>query len=168
VETSDTSWLPSLIELEQYGGDWPPYCDALYEAFSRDFLISNPVFRGSKVSAPRRGSSDGNKNGTFWHIVSDGPPGSVEEDRTPHLRRSERIGWIRRVIENSQDPSRVVSWSNTNRGDSRWILTLADFSYMVVLADHQKYMTLITGYPIEQAHRREKTRKEYARASEKK
>ncbi len=35
-------WLPSLIELDEYGGDTTAYLDALYERFAEDFVQSKP------------------------------------------------------------------------------------------------------------------------------
>ncbi len=37
------------------------------------------------------------KEYTFYHITH---KGNIENDRTPELRRCERIGWARPVIEN--------------------------------------------------------------------
>lgn len=52
-------------------------------------------------------------------------------------------------------------WSNRRGSDTRILLALDDFSYVVVLADRGDYVLPWTAYTVERKHRREKLRKEY-------
>jgi hypothetical protein len=66
------------------------------------------------------------------------------------------------MIEHS--PSDVRVWRSQRRGDPRIVIALGDFSYVVVLAERREYVVLWTAYFVDQAHRREKLRKECMRA----
>lgn len=43
------AWLPSLLRLEEYGGDWQRYIDAVYAIFERDFIQNPPTLQGLPV-----------------------------------------------------------------------------------------------------------------------
>lgn len=47
------NWLPPLVEMSAYGGDWPRYEAALYEFFRADFIASAPQFQGKRVGLKR-------------------------------------------------------------------------------------------------------------------
>ncbi len=42
-------WLPDTIRMEEFGGDWEGFLDAIYKVFQRDFIISKPIFRGRRL-----------------------------------------------------------------------------------------------------------------------
>lgn len=153
------SWLPPLVSLVDYDGDWNRYVDALYEHFCRDFVASAPQYAGQRVRLKRHPVTDG-KEATFWHLISEG---KEEKSRTPDIRRCERIRWAHPLIE-CVGTDRVRHWSNARKGETRIVIALPDFSYIVVLSRRKDYMVLWTAYCIEQQHRREKLRKEYENA----
>ena len=80
-------WLPALVLLETYGGNWPAYEEALYEVYLNDFVRQETYFRGNKIALKRHPELKG-KAATFWHIISEG---TVETERLPDLRRCELI-----------------------------------------------------------------------------
>ncbi len=88
-------WLPQLIKLENFGGDWQRYIDEVFAIFYKDFIESQPKFREMWVRC-RRDLLDGKEAG-FWHCVSEG---ADEANRNSDLRRCERIRWVRVIIEN--------------------------------------------------------------------
>lgn len=153
------AWLPPLVCLPDFGGDWYRYIDAVYGFFQQDFLGSTPYLQGRRC-AIRRGPVYDGKEASFWHLVSEG---KIEDDRTPDLRRCERIRWPRPIIEAVRS-GRVRCWRSDRKGDDRIVLALEDFSYVVILSDCRTYVLLLTAYPIERVHRREKFRKEYDRS----
>ena len=156
MNTPDQEWLPPLVLLDQHGGDPARYLEAVYGAFRADFIESRPTFRGRPV-VPKRHPMMGNKEAGFWHCVS---AGRLEDERLPDLRRYERIRWIRAVVE-AAGTDRVRDWRNTRpRGGERAVIALPDFSFVVVLAVRSGYCILWTAYPVEQAHRRAKLRRE--------
>jgi hypothetical protein len=89
-------WLPPLILLEDFGGDWDRYMNELYSCFQQDYVFRLlPFFKGVRIGLKRHPIID-NKEATFWHLISSG---KVEADRIPDIRRCERICWSRAVIE---------------------------------------------------------------------
>jgi hypothetical protein len=148
--------LPALLRFADFGGDWPRYEDALYEAFCLDFVRDCPVFRNQAVHLKRHPLLDG-KEATFWHFITEGPS---ERARTPDLRRCERIRWPRAIIERHDDPSLKV-WENERGRDRRVCLWLESEEYLVVLADRGTFVLPWTAYLVTESHRKRKLQKEY-------
>lgn len=154
--SANGTWLPPLVKLADYGGDWDRYLDALYNHFRKDFITSRPRFPGKRFALKRHPMEKG-KEATFWHLISEG---RTEADRVPDLARCERIRWPRPIIEAIS--SRRVKWWRTKRGlEDRIVIALGDFSYIVVLADRGSYVLLWTAYQVEQPHRRRKLEEEH-------
>jgi len=145
-------WLPDLL---LFHGDWSAYVEEVYQVFRQDFFIDCVRFRGRRVSVRREPLDQGKETG-FWHAISEG---KEEEERTPDLRRCERIRWIRALLE--ADTAKVRIWKNRRGSDRRIVVALPDFSYVVVLADRGKYVLFITAYHVERERRRQKLRKEW-------
>lgn len=147
------SWLPDLVELAVSGGDWDLYLQVIHSVFRRDFVDrSRPDFRGRRLGLKKHPVVNG-LEATFWHLISEG---KGEDDRNPDLRRCERIGWPRPIIEAVDQLRGLRCWATSRRGERRWVLALEDFSYIVVLADRGEYLLPWTAYPIEYAHERRK------------
>ena len=51
--SDDPSWLPPLILLSDYGGDWSKYVEAIYERFNEDLLTNQPKYDGKWVRCRR-------------------------------------------------------------------------------------------------------------------
>jgi len=111
-----------------------------YELFQKDFVRSKPMFNGVKLQLKRHPLT-ANKEATFWHIITEG---KVESERTPCMRRCERIWWPKPVIENSQDPSLKV-WSELKNGEKRIHLWFESEAYLVVLIERGGYIPVIFG-----------------------
>lgn len=152
-------WLPELLLLEDQEGNWERYVDEVFSIFHRDFIETQPRFQNKWVRC-RRDLIKG-KEAAFWHCISEGPN---ENDRTLDVRRCERIGWVKAIIEHSLSPN-VNCWSARRKGEVRWLLWFNE-EYLVVLGErHRKrdnfqYMQLITTYCTDKKHRRKKLRKE--------
>lgn len=110
---SGLSWLPALLDLEDFRGDWSSYEEEVHAVFSEDFMRAPPQCCGKRVGV-RKTICDGRPI-TYWHVISEG---KKEDERTPDLRRCERIGWLRPMIE-AVGTERVVAW-----------FELADFAYL--------------------------------------
>jgi len=152
------NWLPKLLLLEDYHGNWQRYEDTIYAKFNTDFIFSKPTFQGSMIyikSPLFKGKERG-----FWHCIQEG---KVEEKRTPDLRRCERIGWIRAIIEHAQEPS-VKAWQNERRGKTRQVLWCEDAEFLVVLEKRPNAWVLCTAYPVTEEYRKRKLRHEYQQA----
>ena len=90
--------------------------------------------------------------------------GQIEEDRTPDLRRCERIGWLRAIIDNADD-DRVKVWENERTGtkgrERSVLLWLEEEDFLVVLGKRAGYYLLVTAYQTNRDHTRRKLRREY-------
>lgn len=150
------SWLPELIHLESYGGNWERYLDMLYACFKADFMENKPLFQGQKIALKRHPMSQ-NKEATFWHLIS---KGKVEEERHIDLRRCERIRWPKAIIENSEDSS-VKFWKNIRRSEVRICLWLEKQEYLLILAERKGYILPWTAYMVTKPHRKKKFQKEF-------
>ena len=79
-------------------------------------------------------------------------PSHVEDDRTPDLRRCERIRWVRWVIQNAPTHAEIDEWQNTRGTEVNTLLWFRE-EYLVVLARHQGYWLLRTAYCTEKSGR---------------
>lgn len=149
-------WLPPLVLLEDSGGEWNRYVEKVYQYFKQDFIDRKPVFRGRRLGLKRHPLSQG-KEATFWHMTSEG---SDEANRTPDLRRCERIRWQRQIIELA-DAKGVKVWTSIKNKEHRIHLWLESEDYLVVLADRGEYLLPWTAYVVNWDHTRRKLQKEY-------
>jgi len=154
--TEELEWLPPLVMLSDYSGDWFSYLNAIYAFFKQDFVDSKPVFKGRRLGLKRHPLAHG-KEATFWHMIQEG---AVEEDRTPDFRRCERIRWPRPIIEHDADKT-IKVWANQRRGEQRICLWIEQENYLVILADRGEYILPWTAYLVEQPHRQQKLQREY-------
>lgn len=151
--------LPGLIYFEDFAGDWDSFINFIYEIFKND-LIDNPPQIEKPFRLKKYPIFDG-KESAFWHLVSEG---QVEDNRTPNIRRCERISWIKPLIEKKESKYLRV-WRNqrkTKKGiEKRIVISKADFDYVVILTKRKNYYMLCTAYPVERSHQRRKLAKEY-------
>lgn len=154
MHTVDTTWLPAPMSYAASSATETVYVDTVYNIFVESFVTTKPTFLGKRVvveSTMRNG-----KHRRFWHLITENPPEcDGEEARNIDFTRCERLGWIVPLL--SEAPShRVKAWKESSRGELRYGAALADFSYVVLLAERGDYMHLITAYPVERPRRREK------------
>lgn len=149
-------WLPPLVLFQDFKGNWDSYLDAIYAYFKQDFVESRPIFQGRRLGLKRHPLTH-DKETTFWHMIQEG---TVEEDRTPDLRRCERIRWPKPIIEHDGDHA-VKVWHNHRGREVRICLWVEHENYLVVLADRGGYILPWTAYLVEKPHQQSKLRKEY-------
>ncbi len=154
--SSPADWLPELITLESCGGDWDRYVGEVYAKFEQNFMHQRLTFEGQRLNLRRYPLVRG-KEISFWHLVSEG---NKEEDRLPEVRRCERIGWTRAIIDHAGCCC-VKRWENKRGSDTNICLWLEEESYLVVLGRRSGYTLLLTAYPIRGQHKRDKLRAEY-------
>jgi len=153
-------WLPDIVSIDTYGGDWNKYLGVIYKIFKNDFIKTQPVYERKKVYAITRPIIEGKEWG-FWHIISEG---NVEDDRTPDFRRCERINWLKPIIKNSSFPE-ILIWiakrkrrgGHSNRRVHIW---LKDFNYIIVLSVRKNHYLLITAFFTDRDHTRRKLLRE--------
>lgn len=154
--TGSPQWLPPLVYMNDHGGDWGAYLEVIYGFFKYDFIDSKPTFEGRRLGLKRHPVTQG-KEATFWHFITEG---ENEDERTPDLRRCERIRWPRPVIDNSAD-GQIKVWKNQRNRETRICLWLENEDYLVILADRGDYILPWTAYLVEQPHRKRKLQREY-------
>jgi len=136
--------LPELLLLENHQGNFALYNDAVYAVFRNDFVKNKPVFENKKLALKRHPLIDG-KEYTYYHFTHSG---NVETERTPDLRRMERIGFPKPMIDFSDNQNLKV-WQN-QRGTKERILILHETErYLVVLDDRKNYILPWTAYLVE-------------------
>lgn len=161
------AWPPLGPEYDDYDGDWERYCTDCYELYSRDFLASKPPWPidGKRFNIKRQPMVEGRCH-TFWHIITEGDD---EASRTPNFDRAARVTWARAILEEfarlypATSSSRIVWWIEKRGGEDRIHIALADFSYLVVVADRGEYVLLWTAFPIERDHQRRRRRLAFER-----
>src|SRR5436190_11242715 len=107
---SDEIALPNLILLSEYGGNVTDYFEAVYQVFKQDFVDSRPTYRGRRLGLKKYPITDGREK-TFYHLTHEGPD---EENRSPDMRRMERIPFPRPIIDCSEY-SCVKVWENKRK-----------------------------------------------------
>lgn len=141
--------LPDLILLQAYDGNWDAYLEAIYHQFQADFAGDRGHFRGKRIGLKRLPMSGG-REATFWHFISEG---NVEADRTPDLRRCERIAWIRVILSNPDHRS-IKTWSEAGDRSTRILLWYELAEFLVVLDDRGEFILPWTAYCVERDHQK--------------
>jgi len=155
-ERTNILWLPKLVLLESYKGNWENYLQAVYDCFKQDIINNTPIFEGKKLALKRHPLSFG-KEATFWHLIS---RGRTENERVPDIRRCERIRMPKPIIETSR-ATVIKCWKNVRHGETRICLWLEQHDYLLVLAERKGYILLWTGYLFPRHHQKRKLQKEY-------
>jgi hypothetical protein len=157
-------WLPELLLFTDYHGDWEIYVEEIYRIFKKDFINHRVFFRGKIINIRKTPLSRG-KEITFWHLIS---AGNIEEERTPDLRRCERIKWPRFIIEN-ETRREIKVWEKKHKRDLRICLLIEEEKYIIILnkrvnkSNDYEYILLLTAYHIEKKHHIRKLLNEYQR-----
>ena len=146
---------PTLMPIKDFGGDWSAYSDALYRVFERDIVRHDLRFRGLPVSAKRNPEYDG-KRFAFWHMISEG---NIEEDRTPNLRRCERLPQVRWIVENADSRTEIDVWEQRRKTERNWALWYEEY-YLIILGQRSDHFLLKTAFCTEHGHGVRKYRKE--------
>lgn len=119
------------------------------------FYLSVPIFKGWNVCI-RREPKDGDWEHDFVHMTHEDYYHNSKNpnDRIPDLRRSERLNWVRPIIEHfecSVDAScgRILYWENYYRGYVRCNLFLPEERFHVVLERKNGVYYIITSFYVE-------------------
>ena len=157
---SYVGWLPDLVIFRDYDNNWDRYLEALYKFYKKDFIYSKPIFCDKRLGI-KKNPYYNNKEATFWHIIQEG---KKEDERTPDLRRCERIRWPKPIIEH-RDKIGIKIWENIRhkkKGIQHSIcIWFKDAEYLVILRKRSSYILFWTAYPVTENHRKRKLEKEY-------
>lgn len=130
------AWLPDLIRLSDYGGDWDAFLAAAYGCFAHDFIQSEPKLLDKSVKSKRYVAYN-RQDHSFWHCIEESAAGAKnEENRIPKISLVERIRWPRPVIEHAVNTPGVLAWAEVYHGhgtQKRVHLFVEEEDYCVVL-----------------------------------
>lgn len=153
------SKFPDCLYLSDYSGNFSEYIEAVYEVFCQDFVNTRPIFRGIRLGLKKYPITEG-WEATFYHLTHEGED---EQNRTPCMRRCERISWLKTAIEQC-DSLGLKVWPQIRKGKKRiciWIEVPDGADHFIVLDDRGDYILPWTAYPLTYKHEKEKKRKEY-------
>lgn len=141
-------WLPPLITLKEYDGNWWAYIEACYERYCQDFIKCEeyPSFKGKVVWRDNRITDNGWEE-TFRHIVYGSKKNKIAQD----ISRLEKIRWVRPIIKAGNDDTipwwRNVRPSGRQRGpQERLVIALPDFTYKVIMNERHDNFILFDAY----------------------
>ena len=132
----------TLPELFPFNGDWQSYEDGLYQIYLSEIVRSNLCFNGLPIRCQYRPESK-NKHFGFWHVISER---EIEDDRTPDLRRCERIGWIAYLIAHAEKDSEISWWENKRGSNIHVVIWHETENFAVILAKRKDYYLLKSAY----------------------
>lgn len=156
-EINDTKpdWLPEILNLIPRNIDT---YEILYKIFQLDFIKSRPIYRGKRILIPLEKEND--KERIFWHLTA--KENKETGERLPDLRRSERIIWIKPIVEHTNEPE-ILYWDSED--GRRRIITyvwLKDYDFIVIMKKlKNERRLLLTAYYIEYGNSRRRFRKKY-------
>ena len=176
---SDLPWLPAMAQVSpwQHGSAGDTY-EMLYSIFQKGFVLTRPQYDGREVWHFRRPEDwEDGKEKLFWHLTSRevkprpiarrmrkyAAEMAVKPGRYPDLRRSERLPWVRPMIENSQQPE-VLAWDyKEGDGDIHTYVWLKDLDFVAIM---KKYpdgrRRLITSFYVDQEYKRRDFERKHA------
>lgn len=146
---------PALVPFSDHGGNWGAYETELDRIFLADIAHAGIQFQGDRVGC-RRHPETGGRWAAFWHLIQEG---KIEDDRTPDLRRCERLRWVRWVIDNAGTHTEIDIWQNMRGTEVNALLWYRE-EYLVVLARRKDFWLLKTAYCTEQSGRIAQLRRE--------
>ena len=155
--------LPDLLLLDEYNGDYSIFIAAVYEVFIRDFVKQKTKFRGEELKLKWHPVYQ-DKAYTFYHMTH---KGEDEQNRSPDLRRCERIPWASPTIENC-DNWNLKIWPQvrTGKGGTRdrlclWLELVDEADYIIILDVRDNYKLLWTAFVLQYSHEKRKKQREY-------
>jgi len=156
----DRRTLPRKILLEDFGGDYKHYIDAVYAVFENDFIKHKTRFGSHKLNLKFNPLFQ-DRAYTFYHITH---KGEIENERTLDLRRCECLPWAKPTIEYVSDWQLKFWRQKRQHSSNRVCICLEnenDVDYFVVLEVRETYLLLWTAFVSERSHETAKKMKEY-------
>lgn len=131
-----------LPKLEPFAGDWQAYEDSLYAIYLETVVNGGLTFKGLPVKSQYRPETKG-KGFSFWHLISEG---QEEDERTPDMRRCERIRWFSWLIDNVDNYAEITWWENKRGQNTHIVIWLEEEDFAVILAKRNGYYMIKTAY----------------------
>jgi hypothetical protein len=167
TEELEKECLPDIIECENLI-EWNSYLEKLYDnIFKPQFIDTKPTFKGWRVLS-RKEPKDGIWEHGFTHMThvnllhtSDDP-----NNRIPDLRRSERLNWVKPIIQNyecslEKNCGKILYWEEMFRGRVRCNLLFKEERFHIVLEQARDVYFIITSFYVEKDWELNKRIKKY-------
>lgn len=145
METSEIDPI-NPPDLFIFSGEWDLYQESLYEIFLDTICKANLTFQGLPIRIKKHPEYK-EKHFTFWHLTSEG---EKEEERTPDLRRCERLSWVSWIIINCDKNNDISYWENKRGSQKHIVIWHEKGSYAVILAKRNGYFLLKTAYHVKE------------------
>jgi len=153
--------------------------DVLYGYFCEDFINNSTYLNQNIYINPKSNQKDDGKELVFWHLTTRetkiqkkvGNRWILEKERLPDYRRSERLAWIKKIIENyTIDEVKMFYHKETNTTkDIRLYLWLEDYNFVVILQKLGKNSSyLVTSFYVDREGKRLEYQKRYNNYNSKK
>lgn len=167
-------WLPDMFCVNPWAHDT---YDKLYEMFCRDIRDRDLRYLGNNVWI-YRDLEDGREK-IFWHLTTRlvkkakiprrkkkfYPSGQtdIEDGRYPDLRRSERLPWVKAIIEQSTEKE-ILAWDYEEGNLAiKTYVWLKDHNFVVIM---KKYpdgkRRLITSFYVDKPYKHKDFERKYA------
>lgn len=163
--------LPDTVQCEDYN-DADSYFDQLYtNIFLTDFIASKPSFKNKPVYIRKEPKYESWEHG-FLHMTHRnwGHRKTHVNDRQPDFRRSERLTWVKYIINNFacssiRNCNQLLYWEELFGGYIRPHLMMYDDEYgsafLVVLEKRTNYYLIITSFYLEKSWEIKKRENKY-------
>lgn len=144
--------LPDLIQCTDFA-KYNEYRAKIYKIYTETFISSSVVWDNKVITVNTDLDEDGFPKG-FRHIT--GRDYSKDGTRYPDFRRSERIMWIKPMIEDSKDVCPACAecdgikiWTRPHNNKQRTIFLSEEESYVVIIERKKFFFILITAFYID-------------------
>jgi len=164
----NVEWLPSLVEVSpwEFSRQNNTY-EMLYQIFCRDIINCDLKFANYDVWIFK--DLDDGKEKIFWHLTSREEKAkkvprrqrkfyasdTIPAQRYPDLRRSERLPWIKPLIENPNE-CEVLAW-DYREGDGviKTYVWLKDCDFVVIMKKYNdNTRRLVTSFYVDSDYKR--------------
>ncbi|POZ53048.1 RlfB protein [Methylovulum psychrotolerans] len=140
--------------------------DFLYGYFHRDFVAQKTHLNQSIYVDPRSWRLDEGKEAAFWHLTTREQTRQVRQgnryvpvrERLPDYARSERIEWVKQIIDNHNHASIKLFYyreNNSNRDVRLYLWAYQDDFVVILQKIGRNGAFLVTSFYIDQAHKRQ-------------
>lgn len=153
-------WLPTKLDSTSFS-DYSSFFDYIYtNIFKVDFYGEQPLFNGCPVGARKNPKINGWEEG-FYHITHYDLHNTGFENRVVDIDRSERICWVRPIIENYSCNDACCSHIKTWRQKKRIHFLFEEAKFIVVIEERKGYYVIVTSFYVKYTHEMQKKLKSY-------
>ncbi len=180
MKNTNCPWLPETVGLNEFGGNFEEFYNSLWNLFIKEFgTVPRIFFKGLPILC-RVDPKHNGKPESFYHLTHRDFHHTGYEDRSFDLRRSERMHWIRAILNNykicdncrfhsenpqfEEDCSGILIWERPYRNTVRPHIFLPDEKYLIVLEKREEYYLMISAFYVDVPHQARKLMKEYKKS----